>query len=336
MTATQDSSGNGADGFRCDAIKHVETSWLNDLRTKLNTDVIANQNPKQRFYMVGETFDFDDSTNDGNGRDFIKSFVNPTTLLDGQFDFPLRLHAVNALLMRKEGMDSLAGFMDSNDYFYGADAIMSPFLGNHDLPRMIHLAQNTPLWGDQGSDGKHYDDGTEANFSNQPQLVTETEAYERVANGFALLYTNRGAPLVYYGDEYGMPGAGDPDNRRFMQWERVHGEPAVPPRPHQDAARDPRRAPRAPPRRPRDDQRERGHVGLLAHDDRRHGLRCDQPQRQPANGRRFAERYAERRSHGHHDHGPRRDHPEAPDANLYRCLALARREGVCRVVFTTA
>jgi glycosidase len=39
-----------------------------------------------------------------------------------------------------------------------------------------------------------------------------------MALGFALLYTNRGVPLVYYGDEIGMPGAGDPDNRRFMQW----------------------------------------------------------------------------------------------------------------------
>ena len=24
--------------------------------------------------------------------------------------------------------------------------------------------------------------------------------------------------MIYYGDEYGMPGAGDPDNRRFMKW----------------------------------------------------------------------------------------------------------------------
>ena len=24
--------------------------------------------------------------------------------------------------------------------------------------------------------------------------------------------------MIYYGDEIGMPGAGDPDNRRFMQW----------------------------------------------------------------------------------------------------------------------
>ena len=44
--------------LRADAIKHVETSWMNDLRTALNTQVLAQQNPKQRFYMVGETYDF--------------------------------------------------------------------------------------------------------------------------------------------------------------------------------------------------------------------------------------------------------------------------------------
>jgi glycosidase len=43
-------------------------------------------------------------------------------------------------------------------------------------------------------------------------------AYERLANGFAILATNKGAPLIYYGDEIGLPGAGDPDNRRMMTW----------------------------------------------------------------------------------------------------------------------
>jgi glycosidase len=36
---------------------------------------------------------------------------------------------------------------------------------------------------------------------------------------FTILFTTKGVPLVYYGDEIGMPGAGDPDNRRFMQWD---------------------------------------------------------------------------------------------------------------------
>jgi glycosidase len=33
------------------------------------------------------------------------------------------------------------------------------------------------------------------------------------------MMTTKGIPLIYYGDEIGMAGGGDPDNRRFMQWE---------------------------------------------------------------------------------------------------------------------
>ena len=43
-----------------------------------------------------------------------------------------------------------------------------------------------------------------------------------MANGFAVLFTNRGAPLVYYGDEIGLPGGGDPDNRRKMVFDGLN------------------------------------------------------------------------------------------------------------------
>ena len=39
-----------------------------------------------------------------------------------------------------------------------------------------------------------------------------------MAVAMAILFTNRGVPLIYYGDEIGLPGAGDPDNRRMMDW----------------------------------------------------------------------------------------------------------------------
>lgn len=204
---TQDASGFGVDGFRADAIKHVDISWLTALRAKLNSDVLATQSPQQRFYMVGETYDF------GN-RDLIKSYVEPSSKLDGQFDFPLRRELVETVIMRMRSLNDLANFMNSNDYYYGSSAVMSTFIGNHDLPRIIHLAANTRMWGDnQAADGK------DRAWSGRPSAVAEREAYERVANGFAVLFTNRGSPLVYYGDEIGLPGAGDPDNRRFMQWD---------------------------------------------------------------------------------------------------------------------
>ena len=64
----------GIDGFRLDAVKQVETVWFTDMRARANGELAWDQ----PFYMVGETFD-------GN-RDLIKSYVNPNTMLDGQFD----------------------------------------------------------------------------------------------------------------------------------------------------------------------------------------------------------------------------------------------------------
>jgi len=196
----------GVDGFRLDAIKHVDPSWLTQLRADVQSKVIAKQPIPQRFYMVGETYDFED-------RDFIKSFVDPSKKLDGQFDFPLRKRIVESIVMRRgAGMNDLAAFMDSNEWYYGVDAVMSTFIGNHDLPRIIHEAADTPLWASQDDDGKGMA------WSSQPSLPATRAPFERVANAFALLLTNKGAPLLYYGDEIGLPGAGDPDNRRAMPW----------------------------------------------------------------------------------------------------------------------
>jgi glycosidase len=89
---------------------------------------------------------------------------------------------------------------------------MSPWIGNHDLGRVIHMAEDTPMWGDPYADGK------DRAFNNQPTLPGYRRPFERLANAFTFLLTSPGVPLLYYGDEIGLPGAGDPDNRRFMQW----------------------------------------------------------------------------------------------------------------------
>jgi len=189
-----------ADGFRLDAVKHIEDQWLIDLRARVSAEVETVTG--EHFYMVGETFTGD--------RDLIKYYVNPN-MLDGQFDFPLRMEIVNKLLMRNGSMSELAGFMDSNDNYYGA-AIMSTWIGNHDIPRVIHLAEDNPVWNSEWTDGK------DLAWGNIP-LPGNMAPFERMALGFTVILTIPGAPLIYYGDEVGMPGAGDPDNRRFMQWD---------------------------------------------------------------------------------------------------------------------
>ncbi|MBI5537668.1 MAG: hypothetical protein HY898_33400 [Deltaproteobacteria bacterium] len=191
----------GIDGYRLDAVKHIEDQWVLDIRSRVKAEIEPTSG--QHFYMVGETYTGDQG--------LIKYYVNPS-MLDGQFDFPLRARLAQSLLTRSAPMSDLEGFMNGNDGYYGSAAIMSTFIGNHDLPRAIHLAEDSPMWNDVWANGK------DKAWSNMPGQPASNSAYERMANAFTILMTTKGIPLIYYGDEIGLAGAGDPDNRRMMQW----------------------------------------------------------------------------------------------------------------------
>ena len=54
-------------------------------------------------------------------------------------------------------------------------------------------------------------------FANVPGYgVPETEIRARLLLALDLLFTLPGIPQLYYGDELGMYGGGDPDNRRDL------------------------------------------------------------------------------------------------------------------------
>jgi neopullulanase len=48
-------------------------------------------------------------------------------------------------------------------------------------------------------------------------LPEDRGAFARVLLAYTVIMTNPGIPVIYYGDECGMPGANDPDSRRMMQ-----------------------------------------------------------------------------------------------------------------------
>ena len=192
----------GIDGYRLDAIKHVPLQWLLDLRARLNDEIAAPEGG--RFYLVGETFAYDDAG-------LIRSFVDPDTLLDGQFDFPLKARLCEALFTPNGRLDGFADWMGGNDSFYGPGSLMTTWIGNHDIPRAIHYASRQI--GDCRA-GSHPGNGWTADFP-QPD---DAAPYERLGLAFAVMMTNPGIPLIYYGDEIGLAGGGDPDNRRTMPW----------------------------------------------------------------------------------------------------------------------
>jgi glycosidase len=190
------------DGYRLDAIKHVPLSWLQDLRSRLDAEITAPAGG--RFYLVGETFSYDDPG-------LIGRYVDPDTMLDGQFDFPLKARLCEAVFRPDGNLSTLSSWMDANDTFYGPEAIMTTWAGNHDIPRVIHFASGEIANCREGSN-------TGNGWDWRPGQPSGPEAYERLAVAYAILMTNPGIPLIYYGDEVGLAGGGDPDNRRMMPW----------------------------------------------------------------------------------------------------------------------
>ena len=93
---------------------------------------------------------------------------------------------------------------------YPAGSVMTPFIGSHDSPRFVTLATY------RGQPG--YDKGVPGNqWSNVAGAPPDAEPYARHALALSWLMGLPGAPLLYYGDEYGEWGGSDPGNRAFWR-----------------------------------------------------------------------------------------------------------------------
>ncbi|WP_461213819.1 glycoside hydrolase family 13 protein [Lacticaseibacillus sp. GG6-2] len=58
-----------------------------------------------------------------------------------------------------------------------------------------------------------------------PRLMTIANGdHDAVVQALAFTFMQEGAPCLYYGTEMGMTGEADPDNRKPMDWTRLHGQ----------------------------------------------------------------------------------------------------------------
>jgi neopullulanase len=167
----------GLDGYRLDTFPYVPrkfwAAWHHALRHLY-----------PNLTTIGEVFHPDPSVTSffmgGQNRyDGIDSGV--TTL----FDFPLYFTLRDVLLDRAPA-GRIAEVLRHDSLYYRPDSLMT-FFGNHDVTRFASAA---------GTGGHSQDEGLKI-----LQLA------------FGLTLTLRGLPQLYYGDEIGMTGGPDPDNR---------------------------------------------------------------------------------------------------------------------------
>lgn len=185
------------DGFRHDATKHIPLGFWRELTRKIKYEVEVPQN--RPIYQIGETY---------GSPELIDSYIG-SGLLDAQFDFNLYDAAVGAFAKDHGDVQNLDRVLRQSLETYGAHHLMGNISGNQDRTRFISYA-----------------DGS-VSFSEDPKLagwtrdieISDTIGYDRLALLHAFNFTVPGIPVIYYGDEIGMPGANDPDNRRMMRFD---------------------------------------------------------------------------------------------------------------------
>jgi glycosidase len=127
---------------------------------------------------IGEVFDPDPTVTSffvGG----VKRYDGVDSGLSTVFDFPM-FFTLRDVLLRGAPAGRIADVL-RHDPMYVHPELLVPFFANHDVPRFASAEGSSPA---------------------------------KLRLAFGLTLTLRGIPEIYYGDEIGMPGGGDPDNRR--------------------------------------------------------------------------------------------------------------------------
>lgn len=172
------------DGFRVDTVKHANDElWEAFVPEILNHAASLGIDD---FFLFGEVFD---------GNPAFTSHYSTNLPFPAVLDFGFD-GAVKSFASASQSTNNLRDFFASDDYYTDADSNvyqLVKFAGNHDIGRLGH----------------------DIDISNPG--ASDEERLARVELAYGLMFTTRGAPLIYYGDEQGFTGdGGDKDARQDM------------------------------------------------------------------------------------------------------------------------
>ena len=192
----------GADGFRLDVVDELPDEFVLRLKNRI-------REIKPDALLIGEVWE--DASNKSSYGTRRRYFVDAE--LDSPMNYPFRTAIIN--FMRK--IDDGRGFKDTvmsivENYPPQVMACTMNLLGTHDTSRIL-TAMIDDFQGDR--------------YAKAHRRLTRSQwvtALDRLHAATVLQYTLPGAPSIYYGDEAGMEGYGDPFCRRPFPWGREERE----------------------------------------------------------------------------------------------------------------
>ena len=195
---------DGIDGWRLDVANEVSPVFWRQWRT-----VVKSLNPEA--YIVGEIWDNAAEWLKGDQFDAVMNYRFARALVRLFIDSDNRRFSV------REFDNELKELRES--YSAQVNSVLQNLIDSHDTDRLGSMIVNPNRTFDEGANPRqnpHYD-------------VRKPVERERAIQRLIVLFqmTSLGAPLVYYGDEAGMWGGDDPDDRKPMVWPDIAFDPEV-------------------------------------------------------------------------------------------------------------
>ncbi len=191
----------GIGGYRLDVADELPDSFLELLRTS-----VKEENPDA--VIIGEVWE--DASNKiayGERRKYLQGKE-----LDSVMNYPLKDGILNFMLSGSCDQLRETIFMLLDNYPKETLDVLMNVLSTHDTPRILTVLG-----------GKHCRtkrEMAETQLTDAEKLL----AKERLKAAALLEYTLFGVPCIYYGDEAGMEGYGDPFCRRCFPWDGMDEE----------------------------------------------------------------------------------------------------------------
>jgi len=188
----------GIDGFRLDVPDLLEDAhaFWQEFRQEMNKEMILNGRNPEELYIVGEIWTLDD--------------INPSFVCANDDAKPLRYNA----LMNYPVRENILNFFSGEILNKGSDNVCRHGeISVEKLDKNLHENLSGVSWGTNQVQFNVF------SSHDTRRLRTILKDDRKLKAALMMQFTLVGAPVIYYGEEIGMQGGVDPENRAAMKWE---------------------------------------------------------------------------------------------------------------------